>query len=146
MNDAGQPVHLKLNMISAFTSEATAKWAKASLKPKTVVSSDGLWCFSAVADASCIHVPTVVDTLKPRDVPAFKWVNTVLGNLKTMVSGAFKALKFRKYAQPYLDAVAYRFNHRFDLRGFIASYIVDVVKTKPVSKKGIWGGPAEAGF
>ena len=146
VNDAGQPVHIKLNMISGFTSEAIAKWAKASLKPKTVVSSDGLWCFAAVADAGCIHVPTVVGALKPRDLPAFKWVNTVLGNLKTMTSGAFKALKFRKYAQPYLDAFAYRFNHRFDLRGLIASLIVDVAKTKPLSKKCIRGGQAEAGF
>ena len=139
VNDTGQPVHLKLNMISGFTSEAIAKWAKASLMPKTVVSSDGLWCFAAVADAGCIHVPTVVGALKPRDLPVFKWVNTVLGNLKTMMSGAFKALKFRKYAQSYLDAFAYRFNHRFDLRNLIASLIVDVAKTKPLSKKGIRG-------
>ena len=60
LSEAGQPVHLKLNMINGFTSEAIAKWAKESLKPKTVVSSDGLWCFAAVADAGCIHVPTVV--------------------------------------------------------------------------------------
>jgi hypothetical protein len=146
VNDAGQPVHLKLSMISGFTSEAIAKWARESLKPKTVVSSDGLCCFAAVADAGCIHVPTVVGALKPRDLPRFKWVNTVLGNLKTMLSGAFKALKFRKYAQPYLDAFAYRFNHRFDLRGLIASLVVDVAKAKPLTKNGIRGGNAEACF
>jgi hypothetical protein len=88
----------------------------------------------------------VVGTAKPRDLPAFKWVNTVLGNLKTMMAGAFKALKFRKYAQSYLDAFAYRFNHRFDLRGLIASLIVDVAKAKPLSKNGIRGGHAEARF
>ena len=26
----------------------------------------------------------VVGSLKPRDLPSFKWVNTVLGNLKTV--------------------------------------------------------------
>jgi hypothetical protein len=146
VNDAGQPIHLKLNMIIGSTSEAIAKWAKAILKPNTVVSSDGLWCFAAVTDARCIHVPAVVGAIKPREVPAFKWVNTALGNLKTVVFGAIKALKFRKYAQPYLDAFAYRFNHRFDLRGLNASLIVDVARSKPVSKKGIKGGHAEAGF
>ena len=115
-------------------------------KPETVASSDGLWCFAAVADASCIHVPAVVGALKPRDPRALKWVNTVLGNLKTMLSGAFKALKFPKVAQPYHDAFAYRFNHRFDLRGLIASLVVDVAKAKPLSKNGIRGGRAQVRF
>ena len=53
MNDAGQPVRLKLDIVSGFTSEAIAKWAKASLRPKTTVTSDGLWCFAAVTEAGC---------------------------------------------------------------------------------------------
>jgi hypothetical protein len=146
MNDAGQPVRLKLDIVSGFTSEAIAKWAKASLRPKTTVTSDGLWCFAAVTEAGCIHVPRVVGALKPRDLPEFKWINTVLGNLKTMMSGAFKALKYRKYAQTYLGAFAYRFNHRFDLRNMIATLIVDVARTKPAAKRAIRGRHAEAGF
>jgi hypothetical protein len=50
----------------------------------------------------------VAGALKPRDLPEFKWTSTVQGNLKTMMSGAFKALKYRKYAQTYLGAFAYR--------------------------------------
>jgi hypothetical protein len=146
MNDAGQPIRLKLDMVSGFTSDAIAKWAKASLMPKTIVTSDGLGCFAAVTEAGCIHMPRVVGALKPRDLPEFKWINTVLGNLKTMMSGAFKALKYRKYAQTYLGAFAYRFNHRFDLREMIATLIVDAVRTKPTAKKVISGGHAEARF
>jgi hypothetical protein len=33
MNDVGQPIRLKLDMVSGFTSDAIAKWAKASLLP-----------------------------------------------------------------------------------------------------------------
>ena len=73
-------------------------------------------------------------------------LNTLLGNLKTMMSGAFKALKYRKYPQPYLGAFAYRLNHRFDLRDLIANLIVDAARTKPVPKKIIRGRPAEARF
>jgi hypothetical protein len=69
-----------------------------------------------------------VGALKPRDLPEFKWVNTMLGNLKTTLAGAFKALKFRKYAQTYLAAFAYRFNQRFDLRSLVATLIVDVAR------------------
>jgi hypothetical protein len=63
-----------------------------------------------------------------------------------MMSGAFKALKYRKYAQTYLGAFAYRFNHRFDLREMIATLIVDAARTKPTAKKVIRSGHAEARF
>ena len=133
----GHPLYVKLNLVSGFTSQAIAKWAKASLMPGTCVTSDGLGCFAAVADAGCLHLPTVVGTLKPRDLPEFKWVNTVLGNLKTTLAGAFHALKYRKYGEQYLAAFAYRFNRRFDLRGLVASLIVDVMRTKPIKEKGV---------
>jgi hypothetical protein len=87
-------------------------------------------------------MPRVVGALKPRSLPEFKWINTLLGNLKTMMSGAFKALKYRKYAQTYLGAFAYRFN----LRDLIVRLIVDAARTKPVPKKVIRGGHAEARF
>jgi hypothetical protein len=146
MNDAGQPIRLKLDMVSSFTSDAIAKWVEVSLMPKTTVTSDGLWRFAAVTEAGCTHLPRVVGALKPRDLPELKWINTVLGNLKTMMSGAFKALKYRKYVQTYLGAFAYRFNHRFDLRDLIANLIVDAARTKPVPKKMIRGRHAEARF
>ncbi len=146
LNAAGQPMRMKLDLVSAFTSEAIAKWAKASFLPKTTVLSDGLACFAAVTEAGCVHTPKVVGALKPRDLPGFKWVNTVLGNLKTMLAGAYKALKFRKYAQTYLAAFAYRFNHRFDLRELIATLIVDVARTGPIPEIRVRGGHAEAGF
>ncbi|RKT43984.1 ISXO2 transposase-like protein [Thiocapsa rosea] len=60
--------------------------------------------------------PTVVGTRKPRDLPMFRWVNTVLGNLKTSFNGAYHSFDFSKYAARYLGAIAFRFNRRFDLR------------------------------
>ena len=146
LNAAGQPMRLKLDLVKGFTCESISRWAKASLLPATVVTSDGLACFAAVTDAGCVHSPRVVGTLKPRHLPEFKWINTMLGNLKTTLAGAFKALKFRKYAQTYLAAFAYRFNQRFDLRGLIATLIVDVAKTRPVKEKVIRDRHAEARF
>lgn len=135
VNEAGHPMHLKLNLVSGFTTQAVSKWAKASLLPDTLVVSDGLACFAAVTDAGCVHLPTVVGGLKPRDLPEFKWVNTVLGNLKTTLAGCYHALKYRKYAEHYLAAFAYRFNRRFDLRGLVARLVVDVARTTPVPEK-----------
>ena len=56
--------------------------------PGIDVRSDGLACFAGVIDAGCAHSYIVVGTRKPRELPQFTWVNTVLGNLKTMVNGA----------------------------------------------------------
>lgn len=53
---------------------------------------------------------------KPKDVTELQWVNTVLGNLKTSLSGSFHSFGFRKYAAQYLGTFAYLFNRRFDLK------------------------------
>jgi transposase-like protein len=141
----GHPRYLKLSTLTGFTREAVAKWAAGSLAAGTVVRSDGLNCFAAVTDAGCVHQPRVVGCLKPRDLPEFKWVNTVLGNLKTTLSGAFHALKYRKYADRYLAAFAYRFNRRFDLRDLVVRLIVDVARHKPF-KESLVREHAEARF
>ena len=146
LDEAGGPARLKLDLLSGFTAQAIGKWAQARLKPGCVVLSDGLGCFAAVNEAGCVHLPRVVGTLKPRDLPEFKWINTVLGNLKTTLSGAFHALQYRKYGQTYLAAFAYRFNRRFDLRDLLASLIVDVARSKPVPEKVVRRGHAEAAF
>ena len=145
LNDQGHPMYLKLSLVSGFTLNAIGKWAQANLTPGTVVTSDGLGCFAAVTDAKCVHVPVVVGALKPRDLPEFKWVNTVLGNLKTTLAGTFHALKYRKYAGHYLAAFAYRFNRRFDLRGLVARLVVDMARCKPV-KETVVRAHAEAGY
>ena len=51
-----------------------------------------------MTDAKCVHMPMVVGGIKSRDVPEFKWVNTVLGNLKTTLASTFHALRYFKYA------------------------------------------------
>ncbi len=108
---------IKLNVVKGSPLKRSASWAKSNLAPGTSVHSDGLACFSAVADAGCLHLPMVVGSLKPRDLPSFKWVNTVLGNLKTTLAGAFHALNYRKYAEHYLAGFAYRFNRRLRSAG-----------------------------
>ena len=86
----------------------------------------------------------MVGALKPKDLPKFKWINTVLGNLKTTLSGAFHALKYRKYGQTYLAAFAYRFNRRFDLRALVATLGADSARSKPAPEKVVRRVHAEA--
>ena len=105
--------------------------AKGNVAPGSVVFSDGLACFAAVTDAGCNHQPTVMAGRKPKEVPEFKWINTVLGNLKTSLSGCYHAFDFQKYAARYLAAFCYRFNRRFNLRTLHQRLLVAAASAMP---------------
>ena len=57
----------------------------------------------------------IVNGRHPKDLPEFRWINTVISNLKTSFSGTFHALRFEKYGDRYMGAFCYRFNRRFNL-------------------------------
>lgn len=71
MSDVNRPIHLRLDRVSGFTSNAIAAWSLDSLAPRSVVFSDGLAYFRAVGAAHCEHVPIVIGGRKPKDVPLF---------------------------------------------------------------------------
>ena len=93
--------------------------------------SDGLACFTAVTQAECSHEAVVVGALKPRELPRFKWVNTILGNLKTSLAGCHHAFGYSKYAAQYLAAFAYRFNRRYKLDELMVGLMVDAAQGIP---------------
>ncbi len=51
----------------------------------------------------------------PKELPEFRWINTVLSNLKTSFSGTFHTPRFDEYVNRCLGAFNYRFNRRFNL-------------------------------
>ena len=138
-NDAGHPMRVKLAPVGRFTREAIASWAKANLLPGCDVRSDGLSCFAGVIDAGCAHSYVVVGQRKPRDLPQFTWVNTILGNLNTMIGGGYQAFKFNKYASHYLGAFAYRFNHRVNLQALLQCLIANAATSAPTRERQIRG-------
>lgn len=138
-NAAGHPLRIKVSPVPAFTREAIAKWAKANLLPTCDVLSDGLACFAGVKDADCAQSYVVVGKRKPRELPQFKWVNTILGNLKTMICGAHKAFDFGKYAARYLGAFAYRFNSRVHLPALLQALLSDAATASPMPERLVRG-------
>ncbi len=60
LNDEGWPIHIKMDRVSGFTSEAIKAWAKKSVASGSAVFSDGLACFRATAEAGCEHIPEVM--------------------------------------------------------------------------------------
>jgi hypothetical protein len=131
LDEEGHPLRAKFTQLPGFTRKAIAAWASATLSPQSTVLSDGLACFAGVTDAGCAHEPTVVGDRKPKELPMFHWVNTILGNVKTSLSGAYHAFGFSKYAERYLGAIAYRFNRRFNLHALPNRLLVAAVTSGP---------------
>lgn len=130
-NAAGHPHTVCLKPL-AFTKEAIADWANKALAASAQVVSDGLGCFNGfegnVADHQTVVTGGGAASAKH---PQFRWVNTLLGNLKTGLSGTYHAFDFAKYAHRYLAEFQYRFNRRFDLKVILKRLLRAAVLTRP---------------
>lgn len=142
LNDEGHPLYIKMTPVAGFTIKAISAWAKVELSPGCKVISDGLACFNGVTDAGCQHLAMIAGGRKPKDLPEFKWINTILGNLKTSLGGAYHAFDFAKYGSRYLGAFVYRFNRRFHLEAITTRLIVAAATIGP--RPATWIRQAEA--
>jgi transposase-like protein len=128
----GKPVHLKLRRVAGFCGHAISGFAKRSLDPDCEVVSDGLACFASVTDAGCTHqaIKTGSGPAAAR-TPAFKWVNTALGNIKAAITGTYRAIN-SKHVPRYLAEFEYRFNRRYDLAAMLPRLTWAAVRTPPM--------------
>ena len=144
LSETGHPLYVKMALVPGFTRKAIADWAEHNLSPSCTVISDGLACFSGVTDIGCQHEIIVEGGRKPKDIPEFTWINTILGNLKTSFSGAYHAFKFAKYGARYLAAFVFRFNRRFHLETLPMRLLAAAIVCKPRPAR--WLRLAEASF
>ena len=128
----GKPVRLKLRRVVGFCTHSISTFAKRSLDPACEVVSDGLTCFAGVTDAGCRHqiVKTGSGPAAAR-TPAFKWVNTALGNIKAAIVGTYRAID-QKHVPRYLAEFEYRFNRRYDLAAMMPRLSWAAVRTTPM--------------
>jgi transposase-like protein len=116
-----------------FTTEAVAMFAAKSLASTAQVVSDGLWCFGAVKMIGAEHKRVVTGGgASSAKLPQFKAINTLLGNLKTALSGTYHAFDFAKYGHRYLAEMQYRFNRRFDLSKILVRLVRAATTTLPL--------------
>ena len=73
----------------------TSKWLPFQVLPAKPLSN-GLSCFTGVLDAGCQHQAIIAGGRKPKEIPEFRWINTLLGNLKTSLGGSYHAFNFAK--------------------------------------------------
>ena len=99
--------------------EQPDKLVNTALKPGANIVSDGLAGFAAVTQAGCLHSSIKTGSGKQAArTPAFKWVNTALGNIKAALVGTYRAVR-EKHVPRYLAEFEDRFNRRYNLETMI---------------------------
>ena len=92
-----------------------------------------------------VHQRTVTGGGKAASaLPQFAAVNTLLGNLKTAMTGVHHAIDFKRYGDRYLAEFQYRFNRRFDLRIIPKRLVIAVPQTNPVPRRQLWAAKVGA--
>jgi len=128
----GTPIRLKLRRVKGFRRAEIATLAQRNFHPASTVVSDGLHCFTGVGSAGCVHQPIVTGSGRKAALnPAFKWVNTTLGNIKSAITGTYRTIR-DKHVPRYLAEFEYRFNRRYDLAAMMPRLLWAGVRTTPM--------------
>ncbi len=142
LNEQGHPQVVRFDRVTGFKQTEIEDWAKRYVQAGSHVISDGLYCFTAVTGAAITHQREVVGPDRCSvEMPCFKWVNILLSNLKTGLSGTYHAFKFEKYAGRYLAEHQYRFNRRYDLKQMLPRLLRAAALTMPRNE--VWLRMAE---
>jgi hypothetical protein len=129
-NEDGHPIRMKMMSVKGFRKEEIMRLGAIILTEGTDVFTDGLSCFHGLAACGCQH--TSIKTSRNKDVQnsTFKWVNTVLGNVKKSITGTYQAV--HKHTNRYLASFSYRFNRRFDLSTMLTRLAYVALRTEPM--------------
>lgn len=134
-NDKGHPISMRFSVVAGFHKNDISNWAKKHLFPGTSVVSDGLNCFPAVKDAGCSHHAIVKGGgATSMEHSEFKWVDTMIGNVKNSIHGTYHAVS-RRHVPRYLAEFCFRFNRRFELGKMIKQLAQAAVSTLPMPQR-----------
>ena len=130
-----RPYRIRLSKVNSFSKKEIEDWSQHYLEPSCNVVSDGLACFNAVISAGCSHEPYVAGGGRQAvENPAFKWVNTIFGNVKNSLKGTYHAFS-KKHVPRYLAEFQYRFDRRYDLASMVPRFAYAAVRTPPMPMK-----------
>jgi hypothetical protein len=118
-NLEGHAIALRLSLVKGFRKRELAAWAAKFLDPDSIVVSEALACFRAIAAAGIEHQPVVTGGgVASVEMDDFTWVNTIVGNVKNALHGTYHKAS-AKHLPRYRAEFCYRFNRRFDLAAML---------------------------
>jgi len=112
-----------------------SNWTKRHLFPAISVLSDGLNCFPAVKDAGCNHHVTIKSHIaKTQRYSEFKWIDTMIGNVKNSIHGPYHTIG-EKHVPRYLAEFCCHFNRRFELGKMIKQLAQAAINTLQIPQR-----------
>jgi len=124
--------YLKIQAVADFRSRTIKRWAQGSLAGTATVLTDGMRSFKAIREVAPDHQPQEMEGgWRNSSHPAFKWVNTILGNLKGNLTGVCRWIS-AKHLSRYLAEFQWRFNRRFDLGSILDRLMISSAHTPPM--------------
>ncbi|RJX20427.1 MAG: IS1595 family transposase [Desulforudis sp.] len=131
-NCKGHPIHMRLSRVRSFTSAEVSRWSAKHLQTSTLVVSDGLHCFSGIAQSGFLHETIITGGgYESMQIKVFSWVNTMLGNVKKSIHGTYHSVS-RKHLPRYLAEFCFRFNRRFNLGFMVGALVKASAHSKPI--------------
>ena len=108
-DDKGRPRRIKLRRIARFKRARIKSLTKRVITPGSTVVADGYQCFHGVKDAGCAACAITTGS-GPRAArnPAFRWVNTMLGNIKAALVGTYRAIRKKHMVRYLAECIWYR--------------------------------------
>jgi transposase-like protein len=131
LSEAGHPLHVRLDPLPDLKGASILAWATKSLHPTAHLVTDALSSLAAAKAAVANYGAIVVTPRRSSDLDAFRWVNTIISNVKTAIRGTYHHFNFAKYCGRYLAEAQYRLNRRFDLATMVDRLLGDCVVTPP---------------
>ena len=138
------PLNCRLDLLPDLTGASVIEWASKALDSAAHLITDGFSSLAAAASQVAEHTPIIVSPNKSSELEDFRWVNILLSNLKTAISGTYHHIDARKYGRRYLAEFQYRFNRRFDLPSLVRRLLRACVATPPSPEKWLRLGQVRA--
>jgi transposase-like protein/ribosomal protein L37AE/L43A len=125
----GSVARIKMKALRAVSMEELRPFFEQFVVKKSLVVTDKWRSYNFLEGMGYYHEAwDAPGGWRSSKMPSFRWVNTVLGNLKGNVKGVTRWVS-RVHLDRYLAEFQYRFNRRFDLKSILPRLLFAAVRT-----------------
>ena len=125
---------LKMKALESVSTKELEPWFRKFIEPGTLVLTDGWRAYNFLGPDYDHDAQKAPGGWQSAQVPAFRWVNTVLGNLKGNIQGVTRWVS-RVHLDRYLAEFQYRFNRRFDLKSILPRLLIAAARTPAMPQR-----------
>jgi hypothetical protein len=135
VDDEGHPQHVRCDPLPDRKGDTRRAWVRKALDPDAHLLTDAFASLGCAGAEVAAYGAIVLSPRKSSQIDAFRWVNTVISNLKTAIRGTYHHFNVHKYLARYLAEAPYRLHRRFHLPSLVGRLLHASVHTPPSPEK-----------